>query len=409
MGYLIFLAIFITIAILVLHGLDKAYKPNIITFTDKTTKQEVFACRETTFEGLGYRRREELESKYNKSITQHEGKTILSKVKFAPLLLLPTILFTCVSSIGANQVGIKFDPFNGGIQENTLGEGMNFKAPWEKVQTISTALQTAEFELAAQTGGGEKGGQFVTYSITVNYNIDKSEAGKFYKQHGTTQLPYNVLVGATQSALQAASEQHTVYEIMGGARGTVESKTAINLIPALRSLNVNLVGVQIRDVDAGYEIEKIIKDKAAAEAAVEIAINKAKADYEAEQGRIKIEQAKIAHELEMKLKQAENDKEVAEIEAEIAAVKAAADAEVERIKTEMEAQMKALMAETTAIAYGFATKDAQGNLVFRQGGEAAFAQIVAYFEYLKAWDGQLPQIILDSTGGISVILPPVIN
>lgn len=319
---------------------------------------------------------------------------------FALLLPILALSFGCTATVGANEAGVQFDTF-GGLKNEVLSEGLHFKSPLISVKKVSTKLNTSQFELTSQTGGGSAGGQFVTYQVTINYNIDKTEATNFYKLHGRLDVVETMLKGQVQSAVQGASEKVTVYEIMGGKRGQVEAEAKQNMITSLAKLYINVNDFQIRDVDAGAEIEKIIKDKAAAEAAVAIAAAKAEADLKAEQGRIAVEAAKVAHELEMKKLQANNEKELAEIEAEILRVQAEAQAEAQRIKEEMRAKLALEM----AYGYGFAVKDENGNITITEEKASEYAKLIAYLAWCEAWDGELPETVVGSDGTISIIIP----
>ena len=48
--------------------------------------------------------------------------------------------------VPANSVGIKYNPFNGGTQEKTVGEGFYVKSPLEKIYKLSTKVQEFQFQ-----------------------------------------------------------------------------------------------------------------------------------------------------------------------------------------------------------------------------------------------------------------------
>ena len=62
------------------------------------------------------------------------------------LVWLSIILFGCFSNVGANKVGVLYNPLKGGIQDEILGEGFRMKSPLEKVYKISTEVQEFTFE-----------------------------------------------------------------------------------------------------------------------------------------------------------------------------------------------------------------------------------------------------------------------
>ena len=46
-----------------------------------------------------------------------------------------------IAVLPANRVGVLYDPFRGGTQNEVLGEGINFKAPWNEVYIMSTSIK----------------------------------------------------------------------------------------------------------------------------------------------------------------------------------------------------------------------------------------------------------------------------
>ena len=51
-------------------------------------------------------------------------------------LWLLLIVLGCFTKIGANQVGIMYNPFKGGVQDEVLGEGFKSKTPFDKIYKI---------------------------------------------------------------------------------------------------------------------------------------------------------------------------------------------------------------------------------------------------------------------------------
>lgn len=336
--------------------------------------------------------------KYTKKIYQ-----LLSLFVFVLVIGL-----SCFTTIKPNTVGVVYDQFGGGLKDETLGEGFNFITPFQHVYKISTKTETREFVLAAQTGTDSNGGggQFVTYELTINYNISKEDAGKFYRVFATTEVGDVFLSGKLREAMQYASTRYDVFSIMKGKLNDVRAEAERYLATELAKSHITLSGLTIKDVDAGKEIEAIIVKEAQAEKQKEIA------QKEAEAAKIKAEaQKEIAiieaeKKIELAKREAEEKLARAEGEAEAAKIKAEADAEIERIKAEAESYAKKVLANTLAVAYGFATEDENGDLVFRDGGAEEYAKLVAYLAWCEAWDGKLPNIVVGEDGSIGIILPP---
>ncbi len=313
----------------------------------------------------------------------------LSKKQFLAPLGLLVIFFGCFSTVGANQVGIVFNPISGGLQDQTLGEGLNFKNPLSYIYKVSTAVVTKEYQITSQTGQiyneqGEAtgGGQFVTYQISVSYNIPSSNAGKFYKEFGNTVVPEDFLKSKVRESVQNHSTDYDVFGILKGDVNEVRSKTQEDLETVLAKHNIRIVSFVINDVDAGTEIESIVKAEAEAAKQVEI---KAK------------EQIAQTIQLEMDLAKAKND---ALVEQALAEGKAEAEKILKSVTVNAIQNMYNSQFEDEIKKEEFETSQTGGYLTLQEVSDIVIKQL-----YYDTWDGKLPEVISDGTGGISIILP----
>ncbi len=339
---------------------------------------------------------------------------------FAPLGFA-VILFGTFTNVGANTVGIVFDPFNGGIQEETLTEGFNSKSIFSSVYKLSTSTQTVDYEITAQAGiiwaetdstkctdiaEGETvgkyklnagtcyentgGGQYVTYQVSLSYRIEAVNAGNFYKEFGVTEVPSSFLNSKTREAIQSNSTKYDVYSILQGSVNNVRSETFDELFDTLSSHAITLTSFVIDDVDAGASIEAIVVAEAEA----------------AKQEEIKLkEQAAQKIQLEMELAQAENDAQI-----ELILAQGKADAEsllasitVNTIQTmyisqfngdsTAQSDFEASIDPTTGVGEG-------GYLTIQEVSDIVIQQL-----YYDTWDGVLPEVIVGSDGEVGIILP----
>ena len=95
------------------------------------------------------------------------------------------ILTGMFTKVEANQVGIVYDELNGGIQDQTYGEGLHVKSIFESITQISTANRSAALTTTGQTNDG----QYATFEISVIYKIKKEDAGRFYRITNQTDIP----------------------------------------------------------------------------------------------------------------------------------------------------------------------------------------------------------------------------
>ena len=292
--------------------------------------------------------------------------------------------FGAFTTVGANEVGIIFDELNGGVLQETYGQGLHAKPPFRHVTTISTTNRTAYIEVFSQT----EDSIYAMFEITAIYNIEKQNAGLFYRTTGVIDISSNQLNSIVKKNLQSVTTQYNIFDIMGVSLEEVRSSFKNVLANDLMQIyHITLVSVSIDDVDDGDEIEQIIQDKAKAIQQIEIARQeKAKQDVINETNRIKAEtDAQIA------LIKAQSDYEVAEKAAQAQAVLNAAA--VTAIQNMYEMQF-----EAPAIRVEFETNGTGGYLTIQEVAEIVIKQL-----YYDIWDGKLPTVITDGSG---IIIQP---
>jgi len=309
---------------------------------------------------------------------------------FAFLLIIPALF----AQVNANEVGIVYDPLNGGIQDIALGEGLHFKTPFQQVKTISTKLREDTYTVTAQTGiiikdDGEEtgGGQWATYQVTVQYKVEVQNAHTFYRQFGGDTIPTSTMEARLRESLQENSVKKDIFSILKGGLNEVRSETELALQESMGELGVTIEAFIILDVDAGDEIEQVVRDEATAAKQKEIAIK----------------------EQEATLIRQETERLSAEIQALTVLIEADAQAEAQRI-------LNSVTANAIYTMYEGQFLDDQGilddtlKLEFELNGTGGYltiqeiSDIVLKQLYYDTWDGVLPTVITGSDG--SIIIQP---
>lgn len=289
---------------------------------------------------------------------------------FAFLLVLPGMIV----KVRANETGVLYNPFRGGIQEETLGEGFHFKSLFSEVKHISTTNRTANLSVAGQTFDAI----YAVFEITLVYNIDTNMAAEFFKITGSTTISPEQLNSLTKEKLQSVTTQYDIYEILGNKLDTVRKEFVDELsITLLDRYGITVVSASFDDIDAGSRIEEIIQNKAEAIQMIEIA---------------------------------EQEKQRAEVEALTAIIRAENEAEVAKIRAEGNAEAQIILNSVTVNAIkemyltqfapteDTATPELYGYLTIQE-----IATIIVKQLYYDTWDGKLPDVITDGTG---IIIQP---
>lgn len=221
----------------------------------------------------------------------------LNKRQFIAPLGLVIILFGCFTTVPANSVGIRYNPFKGGTQNKTVKEGFYFKNPLEKVYKLNTKVQEFQFKnISIQT----KDSQWIKSTLQVQARIDKSKAFEYFKKYGNKKLEdiQTILSNTIQKEFEKVTTTYNIMEVLGEKRDEIVNKTLKNVKDELLKDGVLVERIVLVDTDAGAEVEKAISNEAIAKKEVETAeYKKQKAEIEGEAKVIEAQKEKEANEL----------------------------------------------------------------------------------------------------------------
>lgn len=210
---------------------------------------------------------------------------------------LALILFGCFTNIGANKVGIVYNPFKGGIQSYTLSQGYKLKSPFTKIYKIDTEVNELTFEnISVQTNDS----QFVNAIIKVQVKIDSAKAFEYFSKYRDKSLEdiSSVLSATMQKQLEAVTTQYNIMDVLGSKRDEIVNKSLELIQTELEKDGVSVLRVTLVDTDAGDAIETAIANEAIAKKEAETAeYKKQKAELEGEAKVIEAQKEKEANEL----------------------------------------------------------------------------------------------------------------
>lgn len=216
------------------------------------------------------------------------------------LLWLIMIVFGCFTTIKANQVGIFYNPFKGGIQNETLGEGFKVKTPVDKVYKISTEVQEFRFEnISVQTNDS----QFINSIIQIQARISKDNAFEYFKKYGNKSLTdiSSILSNTIQKQLEQVTTKYNIMEVLGEKRNDIVNETLVLAKEELLKDGILIERIILVDTDAGQAIEQAIANESIKKKEAEAAkYAKEKAQLEGEAKVIEAQKEKEANELKQK-------------------------------------------------------------------------------------------------------------
>lgn len=231
------------------------------------------------------------------SIDLREEKFKVTKKSFLSLFCLLLIGFACFTSIGANRVGIVYNPFKGGIQTYTLGQGYKLKSPLTKVYKINTEVQELTFKnISVQTNDS----QFVNAIIKAQVKIDSNKAFEYFSKYKDKKLEdiSSILSATMQKQLETVTTQYDIMDVLGAKRDEIVNKALTLIREELIKDGISVLRITLVDTDAGAQIEKAIANEAVAKKEAETAeYKKQKAQLEGEAKVIEAQKNKEANEL----------------------------------------------------------------------------------------------------------------
>ena len=178
-------------------------------------------------------------------------------------LWLAMIFLGCFTNVKANCVGIMYNPFKGGVQDEVLGEGFRWKSPFDKVYKISTEVQEFQFEqISVQTNDS----QYVNTILQLQVRIDKEKAFEYFKKYGGKRLEdiKTIISNTTQKQLEKVTTQYNIMEVLGEKRDEIVDKTLEGLKLELLNDGILVERIVLVDTDAGEKIEQAIQNEAIA-------------------------------------------------------------------------------------------------------------------------------------------------
>ena len=284
---------------------------------------------------------------------------------------LLVILGGMVATVPTGHTGI-LTTF-GKVEDKTLEAGMHMKSPFQEIVCMDNRTQVAHLELSAFSSDIQE----VLVSYSMNYQIEKANAQKIYKEIGVDY--YNtVMAPRIQEVVKSVIAKYTA-EALIESREALSVQITNDLIKQLGAYNIVVVSTAVEDIDFSDAFTASVEDKVVAEQALL---------------KAQTEQAQKTMEEE---KSAEREQIKAAAEAEVKKTQAAADAEVAKIKAAAEAEAKKLAADAEKYA---GEKEAEANKAL---AESLTETLIKYYEAL-GWDGKLPDTVVSGT---DTVLPVI--
>lgn len=290
------------------------------------------------------------------------GRVIGTSIIAIILIILLLSSFTSVPA-GFTGVPVTF----GKVADYTLDSGFHVKNPFTEVIKMDNRIQKHTVNMSAFS----KDIQETAVVYTVNYQISKNDAMTIYRTIGKQYFD-TVIAPNISEAVKTATAHYTAESLVNN-RDKLAAEIENILVELLEKYNIEIVGTSIEDLDFTEAFTAAVEAKQVAQQ------NKLRAETEQAQATME-EQAK-----------AERSIIVANAEAEKA--KIAANADLEVVKIQAEASLFA------------GQREAEMN---QRIAEALTSDLIRYY-WIKQWNGELPNMMLNDGTGIMLDLGEAVD
>lgn len=240
------------------------------------------------------------------------------KVAVAGTIVAGVVGFNvCTTKVDRGYVGVVFDQFNGGVQNEVLTSGRQFIMPWQKVSQFATVTKTVYMSADKREGSKEDESIMVKANdgtlqsdLSFTYSFNAEDVVKVQKKYmgDGDYVVNNVLRGLIRSWVNEAASKFTTVEIHQTNTEKVNDAITEHVAKKAKDYGVTIERVTLSETKVSEQVEQAIKDRQTAEQ------NRKKKEDELK--TVEIEKKKAELEAEKKIIEAEGERKANEIRAE---------------------------------------------------------------------------------------------
>ena len=185
--------------------------------------------------------------------------------KYLPLIIIAGIalivIFGLSSSIfytiDAGERAVIFKKFAGGLdKDNVIGQGFNFKAPWNDLYTYDVKENTAEEKMDVL----DKNGLSINVDVTVRFHPIYDQIGYLHENFGKGYIN-KLVIPEVRSAVRQVMGRFTAEEIYSTKRAEVEANIENETEKTLDKNNIQMKALLIRSINLPEQIKLAIENK----------------------------------------------------------------------------------------------------------------------------------------------------
>lgn len=280
-------------------------------------------------------------------------------------LAVPVIALTFMSARTVDPGHVGVQTLFGKVQQETLAEGLHFINPLTSVHQMSVQMQKDDGQYEAAT----QDMQTVRVKMSMNFRLDTAQAREVFQKIGVEYVS-KVVEPAAQEVLKAETAKHKANEILT-KRSEIKAKVQETIGAWLTKYGIELKEISISNVQFDPEYARAIEQKQI--------------------------QEQLAEQKEYEVTKAQREAEIA-----AATAKGVADANRESAKGSADAAREAARGKADALKI-----EAEAQADYNRKVAESLTPTLIQSDYIRRWDGKLPQFVTGGSGTFLQLPVPV--
>lgn len=238
------------------------------------------------------------------------------KVLIGVVVVAVVFVATCTTKVNRGNVGVVFDQYNGGVQNQVLTPGRHIIAPWQKVSKFPTTIKTVYMSADKKEGSKEnesikvkaKDGTLQS-DLTFTYNFNAEDVAEVQRKYaGDGEYIVEMLRGQIRGWVSESTSQYTTMEIHQTKTAEVNAKITEHVQKRAEKYGLTIGEVTLSETNPPDNVKAMISENAK----IDQQVKKVESELKVEEA--KLEKAK--KEAERKIVEAESEKRANEIKAQ---------------------------------------------------------------------------------------------
>lgn len=188
---------------------------------------------------------------------ENRRTVVLVIVVVVAALVLLAFSASIFYTVETGERAVIFKKFGGGLdKDNVIGQGFNFKAPWNTLYVYEVREKSVEESMDVL----DKNGLSLNVDVTLRFHPIYQEIGYLHENFGTNYVN-SLVIPEVRSSVRQVMGRFTAEEIYSTRRAEVETAIKQETETSLGSNNIEMKALLIRSINLPEQIKGAIENK----------------------------------------------------------------------------------------------------------------------------------------------------